>query len=361
MDVDIEGDDVDMVAVITQPRSPTPEMIMTASVKRVSKRKEAVGNLDRSSRKRIKKKSAVYSDEDADIDDDFEFEVEMRKQMEDKDVDDDFMPASPPPPTKRVAGKKAAATSAGKKGKPKRGGSKGADLVIAMKDERKITTSTSATSVTEAVVISGSSSTLAGTKKRRDTTDVVHQQPAADSAGESQKTVVDSVTSPDEPKPAPVKKKLPPIKKNKSLASTAPSSGPSTPSGPSSLAAKAIVNSAARKTANATGRPPTTQAADVNLSDSNVYNMLFKASGSSTPRVGVNVREERRKELDRMRDQAREQRMADLKKSTFDLLASQEKVSGFEIQMRSRNSPALYPAHMGTVFKILMQEKQKQA
>lgn len=213
--------------------------------------------------------------------------------------------------------------------------------------------------MTEAVVISGSSSKLAGAKKRRDTSDEVDQPSVTDPA-ESQKTVADSMTSPEDTKPTSVKKKLPTIKKNKSLASTAPSSGPSTPIGSSSLAAKAIVNSAARKTATATGRPLTTQAADVNLSDSNIYNSLFKSSGSSTPRVGVNVREERRKELDRMRDQAREQRIAALKKSTFDLSAGQEKVSRFEGQMRSRNSPALYPAHLGAVFKIFMQEKQKQ-
>lgn len=233
-------------------------------------------NSERGTRKRLKKRSTVYSDEDDvdDMDDDYELETDMRKQMEDKDADDDFLPASPPPPLKKSS-KRTGGTVVGKKGKPKRGGSKGADIIITMKDERKIATTSSATPVTEAVVISGSSSKLTVAKKRQNTLDDVDEASLTDTA-ESQKTVVDATSSPEGSKSSSVRKKLPTIKKNKSLASTAPSSGPSTPSASSSLAAKAIANSAAKRTVTATGRPLTTQAADLNLSDSTIYNSLFK-------------------------------------------------------------------------------------
>ncbi|KLO05898.1 hypothetical protein SCHPADRAFT_707379 [Schizopora paradoxa] len=308
MDVDIEGVvDVEMEDIPTQTRVPTPEDTITVEpAKRLSKKRQPASTNDRgtSSRKRLKKKSAAYDDDDADDDD---FELEMRKQMEDKDADDDFIPPSPPPPTKKTTGKKAAGTGAGKKGKPKRGGSKGADIVITMKDERKTAASTSASAATEAVVIP--SATIAGGKKRRDTADSVEKQVAAESAVQSRKSVTDASTSPVDPKPTPVKKKLPPIRKNKSLASTAPSSGLSTPSDKPAFPFPMPLH----MTVNPASLPNYIKTADVNLADSNVYKELFKSSGTSAPRVGVNPREERHKELSKMRDQAREQRMTLLK------------------------------------------------
>ena len=81
--------------------------------------------------------------------------------------------------------------------------------------------------------------------------------------------------------------------------------------------------------------------------------------------------EERKKELHRMRDQERSRRMAELdaslspslmltyvadrrhsfQRSTFDLLAAQDKIGHFEAQLRERNSIALYPQHLGLYFK----------
>lgn len=44
-----------------------------------------------------------------------------------------------------------------------------------------------------------------------------------------------------------------------------------------------------------------------------------------------------------------------LQRNTFDLLAGQEKVARFESQLKERNSPALYPNHLASAIKYLVQ------
>jgi len=105
---------------------------------------------------------------------------------------------------------------------------------------------------------------------------------------------------------------------------------------------------AARKPAATAGN------AEVDLMNSDVYNSLFKSAGGTTPKSGLNRREkeeERRKELDRMRDQARAARLADLESNSFDLLAAQEKVTRFEAMLKERNSVALFPHHLASYLK----------
>jgi len=170
-------------------------------------------------------------------------------------------------------------------------------------------------------------------------------------------------------RPPPQKKKLPTIKKNK------PPLGASSTTAAAQLASKAVPqNSVPVEAKPAVGsslspafgvnlpkKPrtvPTIETADVDLSSPDVYASLFKTSVASTPRAGVNTKvkeEERRKELHKMRDEARAARLAELEKNTFDLLAGQEKVACFESQLKERNSPALYPNHLASAIKYLVQ------
>lgn len=61
--------------------------------------------------------------------------------------------------------------------------------------------------------------------------------------------------------------------------------------------------------------------------------------------------EERRKELMKMRDEARAARMAYLQKHSFDLTRGFERIMTFEDGLRARGSTALYPNHLGSAIK----------
>ncbi|KAI0807593.1 hypothetical protein C8Q74DRAFT_1363080 [Fomes fomentarius] len=155
--------------------------------------------------------------------------------------------------------------------------------------------------------------------------------------------------------PIPKKRKLPPIKKNKPA-------GAST-TGPSTAAVKPPVAATTEKkesltpapTSNQVGvRKPAGASTDVNLLDSSVYSELFKgASGSSTPNSGLNRKqkeEERKKELNKMRNEARAKREAEARHS-FDLQASPEKIQRYEESLRTRRSMAQFPNILGAAFK----------
>ncbi|KAI0372889.1 hypothetical protein BV20DRAFT_1050317 [Pilatotrama ljubarskyi] len=159
----------------------------------------------------------------------------------------------------------------------------------------------------------------------------------------------------------PKKRKLPPIKKNKP--STAGSTAPSTPS-----AAKAAVAATEKKetltpapTSNQVGtRKPAGASTDLNLLDSSVYSELFKSTpGASTPNSGLNRKqkeEERRRELNRMRDEARAKRQAEAKNS-FDLQAAPEKIERFVLH-RLRHSTARFPNVLGATFKEMYDRRR---
>lgn len=138
------------------------------------------------------------------------------------------------------------------------------------------------------------------------------------------------------PAPPTKKRKLPPIKKNKKPGSI----GPSTPStmlkpAASASAPKPITgtNEGSRLPATARKPPATAGNTDFDLRNPSVYAGLFKAvrcpnngctransvvslqAGGSTPRSGLNRREkdeERRRELNKMRDDARSKRALEL-------------------------------------------------
>jgi len=161
------------------------------------------------------------------------------------------------------------------------------------------------------------------------------------------------------------KKRLPPIKKNK------PGTVPST-SGTSSQSA----------TAKPVHKPPETKGGssfaqednmdplsalkrpkrvnnqqEVNLNDRSVYESLFKYSGGSTPRAGLNPKEkeERRRELDRMREEDRARRAADAE-HVFDLRAQHDKITSFVDRLQARRSAALWPNILAVAFR---QERER--
>ncbi|EJD06055.1 uncharacterized protein FOMMEDRAFT_166344 [Fomitiporia mediterranea MF3/22] len=316
------------------------------------------------SRKRNKKKSTVLSDEDEDYMD------AGRKQSDNED--DDFVVDSP----RRKGGRKGG-TGGGRgrgKGMKEKGGGIGETQV---KDERKVTASST----------SGGGEIKAGVKRRRETiselnvdssstevksTVTVAEQSSTAPADTPAMKQQQEGSTPAQPTSASKVRKLPPIKKNKALGgaagtSTAPSSGPSTPAGAGTAATAAAKSNITGGTSTPGGLPihtslprkPVQKTADVDLSSPDIYNSLFKSGSSSAPRVGVNSRvkeEERRKELMKMRDDARAVRMVQLQKNQFDLLAGQDKVALFDAKLHERNSPARYPNRLGEVMKICCQK-----
>ncbi|KAF9264685.1 hypothetical protein L218DRAFT_197064 [Marasmius fiardii PR-910] len=140
--------------------------------------------------------------------------------------------------------------------------------------------------------------------------------------------------------PPPVKKrKLPQIKKNKT-------SGTGTPvAAVKSAGPKPMENADIAKTPTLrTGLQ--TISADLDLRSSSVYAELFGGPGASNMRSGTNKQEQRRKELDRMREEARAKRAIEARGS-FALQAQLEKILRFEERLRKSNSPALYPNILG--------------
>ncbi|KAI0780700.1 hypothetical protein BD413DRAFT_9283 [Trametes elegans] len=159
------------------------------------------------------------------------------------------------------------------------------------------------------------------------------------------------------------KRKLPPIKKNKP-----PTTGSTAPSTPSTAKVASMAASAGEKshltpalTSNQVGqRKPAGASADLNLLDSSVYSELFKsAPGVSTPNSGLNRKqkeEERKRELHRMREEARAKREAEGRNS-FDLQAAPEKIERFVLH-RLRHSTARFPNVLGATFKEMYDQKR---
>ncbi|KAL5523163.1 hypothetical protein ACEPAF_1430 [Sanghuangporus sanghuang] len=315
-----------------------------------------------------KKSMAIYSDEDDDY-------VDAGRKQGDKD-DEDFVVDDSPPARKSAAGKK------GVKGRGKGAKEKGGGIgEIMIKDERKLPASAGAPPAGTA------GDAKAGTKRRRDTVPEANAPPdtqpgATGAPAQSSSTAPAQASQPKEGAPSvlpPFKiRKLPPIKKNKNLAgvtSTAPSSGVSTPSVSAPAPAPAAAAGAAKVGTSASSsntnpsdlplhtslprKPPAPKTSDVDLTSPDIYNSLFK-TGTPTARAGWDSRVKelaRRKELMKMRDEARAARMANLQKNTFNLLGPQDKVARFEARLRARNSPAVYPNHLGSALKLIVHDR----
>ncbi|KAK7467158.1 hypothetical protein VKT23_004217 [Stygiomarasmius scandens] len=163
-------------------------------------------------------------------------------------------------------------------------------------------------------------------------------------------------TKEKEPSPPPKKKKLPPIKKNKPSGSSAGSAASTTPK-PTISTAKA--SGSISSAADGISLTPSTPVArvpaastDFDLRDKNVYAMLLGGSSGSSSSSGLKrVKEEqRRKELNKLRDEARAKRAQEAKNS-FDLQAHVDKILHFEERLRRANSAVLYPNILGGKMK----------
>lgn len=185
---------------------------------------------------------------------------------EDEDVDeDDFVPRSPP---MRKPSKKGAP---GARGRPKGSGKGKGGGEILVRDERKVVVPPAAV-MEETVVATSVSVKVDAPKKRRKTAEpeaevVVTEETTIIAAHSAPAPASDAVDEPPPPLPAAVTKikRLPTIKKNKSLASTAPPSGVSTPmqSTAGGFADRPIAAMVGSK--------------DLDLSNSDIYKDLFKS------------------------------------------------------------------------------------
>ncbi|KAJ3802864.1 hypothetical protein GGU11DRAFT_444037 [Lentinula aff. detonsa] len=152
------------------------------------------------------------------------------------------------------------------------------------------------------------------------------------------------------------KRKLPPIKKNK----TATSGASTTAAKPNaSLKSTATDGVPATPITSATRASTGLQGGDFNLQDRNVYEMLFKSAGGSNARAGnLRENEERRKQLNSMREADKARRALDAKR-TFDLQAQMDKISAFEDRLRRTNRCVLYPNILGAKMREVFEQNRR--
>lgn len=159
------------------------------------------------------------------------------------------------------------------------------------------------------------------------------------------------------------KKKLPPIKKIKLSDSSASSPMPTSKATPTQTRVEKP-----KFTVDNTGLPPppsslprkpaaTAGNADLDLSNADVYKQLF-STGNAPPKSGLKEKEERMRELHRMRDEARAKRQREAVAS-FNLAAQHDKIEAFTSRLEARRSPALWPNTLAAKFKANMQEKMR--
>ncbi|KIY50855.1 hypothetical protein FISHEDRAFT_71169 [Fistulina hepatica ATCC 64428] len=146
----------------------------------------------------------------------------------------------------------------------------------------------------------------------------------------------------------PPKRKFPSIKKNKPPPGTPSLGTPDKAVYPSKApsASKLSPASPPKPLLASTARKPTTGSgvanADLDLTDKNTYASLFAKPAHG--RSGQHKEDPaRRKELDRLRDEAKAQREAE-SKYCFDLQAQFNKIERFEERLRAMKSTALYPS-----------------
>ncbi|KAJ7774610.1 hypothetical protein DFH07DRAFT_104793 [Mycena maculata] len=260
------------------------------------------------------------------------------------DNDDEYL-SEPKNPTKRTGGGKGKGAKGKKKAEPTK--------EIMAKDERK-----RPMDVSDAAPAAKRPRTKPSNKSGGEVTvDVVGDDPT-----------LNTPPPKEEAPPGPKKPRLPPIKKNK--ASTAASAGASGAAGTSisSIPAKPTALAAARVEEDSKlpapivgGRKPTIVPAsvDVDLTNPTMYAQLFKSAGGRTP-SGFSHREkdeERRKELNRMRDEARAKRINEAAPA-FDLQGQMDKIIRFEERLKTTRSPAYYPNFLAGGLKSLQQGKK---
>ena len=219
-----------------------------------------------------KKKQIVYSDND-------DFDIPDSGMIQHDDQDDDFLPEPLPRSSKSKAKAKSAISKTKRSPKAK-------DVIATSR-------------VLSTVVVSADTEDAEASRKasERGSGDISSQRPVALVEKESEEVVAtESVT--------PKKKKLPTIKKNKTLVT--PSSSTNITSGPASSAVAVVSEPASREVVS--GRKPAATAgnADLDLTNTDIYNSLFKSVSDihnnihaislkspqtgTTPRSGLNRR-----------------------------------------------------------------------
>ncbi|KAF7363446.1 Fructose-1,6-bisphosphatase [Mycena sanguinolenta] len=314
------------------------ESLGSPEISRQSARPIAPGSRAKAKQTPKKKSKVVVSDPESEDFDPVDDESEPEMPMEEDD--DEYM--SEP----KSAGKRGA--TKGKAAKGGKGKKKPETKEIIARDERKRPVQDSGEAV------GASAAKRARTKAQKPGGEIV-----VDILGDA--TPLTGTPPPrEDAAPAPTKKKLPPIKKNKQPtgAATAPatsSAGTST-STPAKLAPLAAEDSRLPPPVIGTGsrkNPPASS--DVDLSNPMMYAQLFKSGGGSTP-SGFTRREkdeERRKELNRMRDEARTKRINEAA-PPFDLQGQMDKIARFEEKLRNARSPAVYPNFIAGGMKSLL-------
>ncbi|KAJ7632618.1 hypothetical protein FB45DRAFT_509878 [Roridomyces roridus] len=300
---------------VNDPPSPGPGV---ASKSRLSKTRPSA----KSSQKRSKMVESDPESEEFDpVDDDSELEPPMEE-----DDDDEYM-SEPKNPTKRGAGMKG------------KGGGKGKNKVetkeIMARDERK--------RPAESVDAAAPAAKRARTRPPGKTADEL----IIDIVGDGS-SAADTPTPKDESAPTPKKSKLPPIKKNK-----AATSGPSTGTGasnPPKPAPPRTEEESKLPVIPVTRKQTIQSSVDVDLSNPAMYAQLFKPGGGNTPSGRHPKEDERRKELNRMRDEARAKRSSEAA-AAFDLQGQMDKISRFEERLRLSKSYSVYPNYLGGALK----------
>ncbi|THH31138.1 hypothetical protein EUX98_g3049 [Antrodiella citrinella] len=291
------------------------------------------------------KRTVVYSDDDEDEQEYVEEPTYSRGRKDEEEEEDDLMDFGPEPP-KRSASKKGKSAAGTKGGKGKAAKSDEKEMLV--RDDRKYVPGTRSPSP--------SSQGMSTKRAHTEEVDVEEEQPVVDSS-----TAKVEADKEKEPLPGFKKRKLPTIKKNKPPGASNSLTGPSTPAVRPSPQKP---NEPERLPLPVLKKPASVAPnADFDLRDASVYASLFQKPGGTTPNSGLNRKEkeeERRKELNRMRDDARAKRLQEAK-NTFNLQASHDKISRFEEKLHARKSMAVYPNILGATFKEIYDRKKRQA
>ncbi|KII88497.1 hypothetical protein PLICRDRAFT_41653 [Plicaturopsis crispa FD-325 SS-3] len=355
VDVDVEGGGAtyDLGSPTSGMSIPSP--LPPQHQPRKSKVEPTVTSSKRRSIPSQKRRQMTYTDSEQD-----EYEAPTPRASKGLDSEDEFdEPAPKRAKTKNPPkGKNARSTGANARAgaRDAKGKSAAKPKEIVMKDERKMA---------RPALISQPSFDDSGTtrhlpkKSPLENLDVVVDSPSASASDlfptDPDPTPKKAPTPEPAPAAAPKKRKLPTIKKNKpaggaSTGSHTPATAAKVTPGPTPAAGKPPGDDAGK--GGAGGKAPPGHA-ELDLRNPNIYSQIFKAAGGSTPRSGLNNREkaeERRKELNKMRDEARAKRAAEAKQ-TFDLQGQWDKISRFEERLRQERSSALFPNFLAAKFK----------
>jgi len=311
--------------------------------------------IDTTSRDKLKKLSKKFKRANVFTDDEGDYDDAGDHAMDGEVPDDEFAPS----PAQEPKGKTARKGSAlgGGKGKSKIGKD---EKVISFKDERKLPVKE------ESPVTTGSKRSHLSSDAEA-TIDPTNAKPGSPISDHTQaNTLVDPVVANErDNEPAPKKRKLPTIKKIKTAGSANSTPGPSAKhgqgpmeelkekekdlSGGSTL--PPLPASLPRKPAATAGN------ADLDLTNKDVYKQLF-SQGNAPPRSGVKEKEERVRQLSKMREEARAKR-AEEARTSFDLQAQHDKIVQFTKRLEGRRSPAVWPNTLAAKFKAELEEKAR--